>query len=144
MAITVGDFLLQRLSEWGVRCIYGYPSNAINGVTGAFGRIANQMRFVHARHASLPAFVVWAHAKSSGKIGMCVAASCSSAIHLLHGFCDAKLDHPWVLASMGKQQRALTSRIPTLLEMEIAPEATRMVTVSCKEWEGDQLRPSKK
>ena len=27
MAMTVGDFLLKRLSEWGVRRIYGYPGD---------------------------------------------------------------------------------------------------------------------
>ena len=37
MATTVGDFLLRRLSsEWGVRRIYGYPGDGINGILGAF------------------------------------------------------------------------------------------------------------
>lgn len=170
MAVTVGDFLLQRLSDWGVRRVYGYPGDAINGVTGAFGRIGSQMRFVHARHTSLSAFIVWAHAKSTDNIGMCVETSGSGAFHFLPGFCDAKLDHPSVLASMGQQQRALTSRVPTVLEMGINPEAppvppqasgkqatahvsalrhrdpeaTRMVIASCKEWEDAQLRSGKK
>ena len=37
MAMTVGDFLLQRLLAWGVRRIYGYPGDGINGIMGAFG-----------------------------------------------------------------------------------------------------------
>ena len=28
---TVGDFLLERLAQWGVRRIYGYPGDGING-----------------------------------------------------------------------------------------------------------------
>lgn len=35
MADTVSDFLLQRLSEWGVKRIYGYPGDGINGILGA-------------------------------------------------------------------------------------------------------------
>ena len=38
MADTVGDFLLQRLHAWGVRRVYGYPGDGINGIMGAFGR----------------------------------------------------------------------------------------------------------
>ena len=34
---TVGDFLLQRLGEWGVKRIYGYPGDGINGIMGALG-----------------------------------------------------------------------------------------------------------
>ena len=35
MAATVADFLLQRLHEWGVERVFGYPGDGING---AFGR----------------------------------------------------------------------------------------------------------
>ncbi len=32
---TVSDFLLRRLSEWGVKRIFGYPGDGINGIMGA-------------------------------------------------------------------------------------------------------------
>ena len=38
MAITVGDFFIDRLHQWGVRRIYGYPGDGINGVFGALQR----------------------------------------------------------------------------------------------------------
>ena len=41
MSETVGDFLLERLRTWGVRRIYGYPGDGINGLMGAFGRSSN-------------------------------------------------------------------------------------------------------
>lgn len=47
MADTVGDFVLERLHQWGVRRIYGYPGDGINGVIGAFGRGAADVEFVH-------------------------------------------------------------------------------------------------
>jgi hypothetical protein len=35
MTLTVGDFVAQRLDEWGVQRIYGYPGDAINGTPQA-------------------------------------------------------------------------------------------------------------
>ncbi|HWG61531.1 MAG TPA: hypothetical protein VG253_07440 [Streptosporangiaceae bacterium] len=33
------DFVLERLREWGVHRIFGYPGDGINGMLGAFGRV---------------------------------------------------------------------------------------------------------
>jgi pyruvate dehydrogenase (quinone) len=38
MAETAGDFLLERLSRWGVKQVYGYPGDGINGIMGAHRR----------------------------------------------------------------------------------------------------------
>jgi pyruvate dehydrogenase (quinone) len=106
MAQTVGDFLLARLREWGVRRIYGYPGDGINGIMGAFGRAQDEMQFVQARHEELAAFMACAHAKFTGEVGVCLATSGPGAIHLLNGLYDAKLDHQPVLAIVGQQKRA--------------------------------------
>jgi pyruvate dehydrogenase (quinone) len=106
MADTVGDFLLKRLSQWGVRRVYGYPGDGINGIIGAFDRIGKSMHFVQARHEELAAFMACAHAKFTGEVGVCLATSGPGAIHLLNGLYDAKLDHQPVLAIVGQQKRA--------------------------------------
>ncbi|HEY0846446.1 MAG TPA: thiamine pyrophosphate-requiring protein [Noviherbaspirillum sp.] len=106
MAATVGDFLLQRLSEWGVDRIYGYPGDGINGIMGAFGRVGDKMQFVQARHEELAAFMACAHAKFTNEVGVCLATSGPGAIHLLNGLYDAKLDHQPVVAIVGQQKRA--------------------------------------
>ncbi len=36
MAQTVGEYLLRRCVAWGVRRIYGYPGDGINGIVGGF------------------------------------------------------------------------------------------------------------
>jgi pyruvate dehydrogenase (quinone) len=105
MAQTVGDFLLKRLGEWGVKCIYGYPGDGINGIMGALGR-NDAMQFVQARHEELAAFMACAHAKFSGELGVCLATSGPGAIHLLNGLYDAAADHQPVLAIVGQQKRA--------------------------------------
>jgi len=106
MADTVSDFLLKRLHEWGVRRIYGYPGDGINGIMGAFGRIGDKMQFVQTRHEELAAFMACAHAKFTGEVGICLATSGPGAIHLLNGLYDAKMDHQPVVAIVGQQKRA--------------------------------------
>jgi pyruvate dehydrogenase (quinone) len=106
MATTVSDFLLQRLSAWGVRRIYGYPGDGINGIMGALDRASDTMEFVQSRHEELSAFMACAHAKFTGEVGVCLATSGPGAIHLLNGLYDAKLDHQPVLAIVGQQARA--------------------------------------
>src|SRR4051812_28932528 len=105
MAHTVGDFLLQRLSQWGVKRVYGYPGDGINGIMGAFGR-TQDLEFVQARHEELAAFMACAHAKFSGDVGVCLATSGPGAIHLLNGLYDAKMDHQPVVAIVGQQKRS--------------------------------------
>ena len=105
MAATVGDFVLKRLAAWGVRRIYGYPGDGINGVVGALGHKDTGIEFVQARHEELAAFMACAHAKFSGEVGVCLATSGPGAIHLLNGLYDAKLDHQPVVAIVGQQSR---------------------------------------
>ncbi len=39
MAKTVGDFIWERLHQWGVRCVFGYPGDGINGLLGGLQRL---------------------------------------------------------------------------------------------------------
>ncbi len=104
MEETVGDFLLKRLSEWGVKRIFGYPGDGINGILGALGR-TDAIDFVQARHEEMAAFMATAHAKFTGEVGVCLATSGPGAIHLLNGLYDAKMDHQPVVAIVGQQKR---------------------------------------
>lgn len=103
---TTSDQLLQRLHDWGVRRVYGYPGDGINGLMAAFDRMDGRMRFIQARHEELAAFMATAHAKFSGEVGVCMATSGPGAIHLLNGLYDAKADHVPVLAIVGQQARS--------------------------------------
>ena len=104
MSATVGDYLIERLYQWGVRRLYGCPGDGINGITGALGRAGGKMEFVQARHEELAAFMACGHAKFSGEVGVCLATSGPGAIHLLNGLYDAKLDHQGVVAIVGQQK----------------------------------------
>ena len=104
--MNVGDFLIERLSEWGVKRIYGYPGDGINGIMGALQRAEGRIEFVQVRHEEMSAFMACAHAKWTGEVGVCLATSGPGAIHLLNGLYDAKLDHQPVVAIVGQQARA--------------------------------------
>ncbi|HEX8537396.1 MAG TPA: thiamine pyrophosphate-binding protein, partial [Cystobacter sp.] len=133
MSGTVSDYLLYRLSQWGVRRIYGYPGDGINGVMGALRR-NSEFQFIQSRHEEMSALMACAHAKFTGEVGVCMATSGPGAIHLLNGLYDAKLDHQPVVAIVGQQTRmALGGHyqqevdLPTLFK-DVAAEYMTMVT----------------
>ena len=106
MAITTGQFVLERLAgDWGVKRIYGYPGDGINGLIGAFHEVGDRVEFTQVRHEEIAAFAACAHAKFTDEVGVCMATSGPGAIHLLNGLYDAKLDHQPVLAIVGQQAR---------------------------------------
>jgi pyruvate dehydrogenase (quinone) len=105
MAKIVADYVLERLREWGVHRIFGYPGDGINGFLGALDRADGDPDFVQARHEEMAAFMACGHAKFTDGIGLCMATSGPGAIHLLNGLYDAKLDHAPVLAIVGQQKR---------------------------------------
>ena len=99
------QFILERLHEWGVKRIYGYPGDGINGLLGAFHEVGDRVEFIQTRHEEIAAFAATAHAKFTGEVGLCMATSGPGAIHLLNGLYDAKLDHQPVVAIVGQQKR---------------------------------------
>jgi pyruvate dehydrogenase (quinone) len=103
---TTSDHLVRRLHEWGVRRVFGYPGDGINGLMGALQRAQGTIEFVQTRHEELAAFMACAHAKFTGEVGVCMATSGPGAIHLLNGLYDAQLDHQPVLAIVGQQARS--------------------------------------
>ena len=58
MSKTVGDLLVERLHAWGVRIVFGYPGDGINGVFGALRRAQGKIRFVQVRLVVLAVFLV--------------------------------------------------------------------------------------
>jgi pyruvate dehydrogenase (quinone) len=106
MTQTVGDFVVSRLHAWGVRRMFGYPGDGINGVFGALNRASDKIEFIQARHEEMAAFMASAYAKFSGELGVCIATSGPGAAHLVTGMYDARADHQPLLAIVGQQARA--------------------------------------
>jgi pyruvate dehydrogenase (quinone) len=105
MSKQVSDFIIERLLEWGITRIFGFPGDGINGIMGALDRAEDKMDFIQVRHEENAAFMACAHAKFTGEVGVCLATSGPGAIHLLNGLYDAKMDHQPVVAIVGQSAR---------------------------------------
>src|SRR5881397_4110634 len=101
--VKTADFFVERLHAWGVRRIYGYPGDGINGVLGALQR-AQSIEFIQVRHEEMAAFMAVAHAKFTGELGVCLATGGPGATHLITGLYDARADHMPVLAICGQAE----------------------------------------
>jgi pyruvate dehydrogenase (quinone) len=101
MAKTVADMLVERLIEWGVDTIFGYPGDGINGVFEALRTNQEKVKFIQVRHEESAALAAVGYAKYTGRLGVCIATSGPGGIHLLNGLYDAKCDSQPVLAITG-------------------------------------------
>jgi pyruvate dehydrogenase (quinone)/pyruvate oxidase len=111
------EVLVERLIDWGVDTVFGLPGDGINGIMEGLRRHKDKIQFVLVHHEEAAAFMATAHAKATGKIGVCLATSGPGGIHLLNGLYDAKLDHVPVLAITGMQE---TSLLGTGYQQEVA------------------------
>jgi len=103
MKKIASELLVERLIDWGVDTVFGLPGDGINGLMEGFRRHQDRIRFVLVHHEEAAAFMACGYAKSTGRLGVCVATSGPGGLHLLNGLYDAKLDHAPVLALTGMQ-----------------------------------------
>ena len=73
MAKTAADILIEVLQDWGVEVVFGMPGDGINGIMEALRTRQEKIRFVQVRHEESAAFMACAHAKYTGKLGVCLA-----------------------------------------------------------------------
>ena len=116
MKKIAAETLVERLIDWGVDTIFGLPGDGINGLFEALRRHQDKINFVLVHHEEAAAFMACAHAKTTGRLGVCIATSGPGGVHLLNGLYDAKLDHQPVLAITGMQE---TSVLGTGYQQEV-------------------------
>ena len=116
MSKIASELLIERLIDWGVDTVFGLPGDGINGIMEGFRRHKDRIRFVLVHHEEAAAFMATAYAKSTGRLGVCLATSGPGGIHLANGLYDAKLDHQPVLALTGMQS---TTQLGTGYQQEV-------------------------
>jgi pyruvate dehydrogenase (quinone) len=47
---NTAEFMLNRIADWGVGRIYGYPGDGINGLLGAFHEVGDRVEFIQTAH----------------------------------------------------------------------------------------------
>ena len=103
---SVSDFVIQRIRDWGVSRVFGFPGDGIGDFDGALGRAERAgtgVEYIRPTHEEICALMATAHAKFTGEIGVCTATSSPGAFHLLNGLYDAMMDNQPVVAIVGQQ-----------------------------------------
>jgi pyruvate dehydrogenase (quinone) len=101
VAKQTSDLVVERLMEWGVDTIFGYPGDGVDGFFESLRTHKDTFRFIQVRHEEAAAFAACGYAKYTGRLGVCCATSGPGGVHLLNGLYDAKCDKQPVLAITG-------------------------------------------
>jgi acetolactate synthase I/II/III large subunit len=96
------DIVVQSLVNHGVDTIFAYPGGASIPLHQAFTRFREKIRVILPRHEQGGGFAAQGYARSTGKIGVCVATSGPGATNLVTTIADAKLDSVPMLAITGQ------------------------------------------
>ena len=75
MAKRTADILVERLIEWGVDTIFGFPGDGVNGIFESLRTHQDKIRFIQVRHEESAAFAACGYAKYTGRLGVCLATS---------------------------------------------------------------------
>lgn len=100
--INAGIAMMKVLEDWDVQQVYGIPGGSINSTMEALRVEKEKIDYIQVRHEEVGAFAATAHAKLTGKIGVCFGSAGPGATHLFNGLYDAQMDHVPVIALIGQ------------------------------------------
>jgi acetolactate synthase I/II/III large subunit len=115
------DILVQALVNHGVDTIFAYPGGASMPLHQALTRFSDKLRTILPRHEQGGAFAAQGVARSTGKVGVCMATSGPGATNLVTAIADAKLDSVPLIA--------ITGQVPTKVIGTDAFQETPIVEV---------------
>ena len=103
---TVADTMVETMTRWGVRRVFGMVGHSNLGLADAIRRrtLDGSLRYVGIRHEGAAAFAASAYGKLTGTPAACLTIAGPGATNLLTGLWDAKVDRAPVLALTGQVQ----------------------------------------
>ncbi|HVV99209.1 MAG TPA: thiamine pyrophosphate-binding protein, partial [Planctomycetaceae bacterium] len=96
------DILIEALIRQGADVIFAYPGGASMPLHQALTRRSDVLRTILPRHEQGGAFAAEGYARSTGKVGLCMATSGPGATNLVTGLADAKMDSIPIIAITGQ------------------------------------------
>ena len=102
MPLTGADILVQCLVNHGVEVVFAYPGGASMPLHQALTRFGKQIRTVLPRHEQGGGFMAEGYARSTGKVGVCMATSGPGATNFVTCLADAKMDSIPIIAITGQ------------------------------------------
>ena len=119
--VSGADILVQSLVNLGVDQIFAYPGGCSMPLHQALTRFGDKLRTILPRHEQGGAFAAQGVARSTGKVGVCMATSGPGATNLVTAIADAKLDSIPLIA--------ITGQVPTSVIGTDAFQETPIVEV---------------
>ncbi|OPZ75670.1 MAG: putative thiamine pyrophosphate-containing protein YdaP [Firmicutes bacterium ADurb.Bin456] len=98
---NVAETILEQLSAWGVKNVYGLVGDQIFYLMDALAR-EDALKFYQVKHEESAALMASAQAKLTGETGVCLVDGGPGTVHLLNGLADAFMDNVPVLAITGQ------------------------------------------
>src|SRR5947199_10242625 len=96
------DILVQCLLNHGVDTVFAYPGGASMPIHQALTRVKDRLRTILPRHEQGGGFAAEGYARTTGKVGVCLATSGPGATNFVTCLADAKLDSVPLVAITGQ------------------------------------------
>src|SRR5256714_1965326 len=100
--LSGADILVQCLLRHGVDTVFAYPGGASMPIHQALTRVSDRLRTILPRHEQGGGFAAEGYARSTGKVGVCVATSGPGATNFVTCLADAKMDSVPIIAITGQ------------------------------------------
>lgn len=100
--LSGADILVQCLLRQGVEVIFAYPGGASMPIHQALTRATPKLRTILPRHEQGGGFAAEGYARSTGKVGVCLATSGPGATNFVTCLADAKMDSTPIVAITGQ------------------------------------------
>src|SRR5437763_8890081 len=94
--------LVQCLLNHGVEVVFAYPGGASMPIHQALTHVGGRLRTILPRHEQGGGFAAEGYARSTGKVGVCLATSGPGATNVVTCLADAKLDSTPIVAITGQ------------------------------------------
>lgn len=92
MQLTGAQIVIECLKEQGVDTVFGYPGGAILNVYDELYKHKNEIKHVLTSHEQGASHAADGYARSTGKVGVCLATSGPGATNLVTGIATAYMD----------------------------------------------------
>ncbi len=102
MEKTGAEILIESLIEEGVDTMFGIPGGALIAVFDALYNYSDKIKYYLTRHEQAAAHAADGYARSTGKVGVCIATSGPGATNLITGLATAYMDSVPVVAITGQ------------------------------------------
>ena len=98
MKISGSQIVIECLLEQGVDTVFGYPGGAILNIYDALYKNSSRIRHILTAHEQGASHAADGYARSTGKVGVCMATSGPGATNLVTGIATAYMDSIPVVA----------------------------------------------